>query len=91
MDFSGNPTLLEHGTTMPELPISEVKDIMLGHVTALHQFYGEYLGPRIARKHVSWYLQEHEQASAFRRTFNAIETADQQLDALEGYFDNVAS
>ncbi|HFG2105689.1 tRNA dihydrouridine synthase DusB [Vibrio cholerae] len=82
---------LEHGTTMPELPISEVKDIMLGHVTALHQFYGEYLGPRIARKHVSWYLQEHEQASAFRRTFNAIETADQQLDALEGYFDNVAS
>ncbi len=81
---------LETGTTMPELPNSEVKDIMLGHVQALHQFYGEYLGPRIARKHVGWYLKEHEQASEFRRTFNAIESAPLQLEALEGYFDNVA-
>lgn len=82
---------LENGTTMPELPIEEVKDIMLGHVQALHEFYGEYLGPRIARKHVGWYLKEHEQASEFRRTFNAIEAAPLQLEALNGYFDNVAS
>lgn len=82
---------LENGTTMDELPAQEVKTIMLGHVNALHQFYGEYLGPRIARKHVGWYLKEHEQASEFRRTFNAIEAAPLQIEALEGYFDNVAS
>ncbi|WP_165312495.1 tRNA dihydrouridine synthase DusB [Vibrio ziniensis] len=79
---------LENGTTMPELPLGEVKGIMLGHVTALHSFYGEYLGPRIARKHVGWYLKEHEEAGEFRRTFNAIEAAQLQLEALEGYFDN---
>ncbi|NGZ14875.1 tRNA dihydrouridine synthase DusB [Vibrio aestuarianus] len=82
---------LENGTTMPELPAAEVKDIMLGHVHALHSFYGEYLGPRIARKHVGWYLKEHQQASEFRRTFNAIDAAPLQIEALEGYFDNVAS
>ncbi|WP_104400306.1 tRNA dihydrouridine synthase DusB [Vibrio penaeicida] len=82
---------LENGSTMASLPVLEVKDIMLGHVKALHEFYGEFLGPRIARKHVGWYLKEHEQASEFRRTFNAIEAAPLQLDALEGYFDNVAS
>ena len=82
---------LENGTTMPDLPREEVKSIMLGHVTALHGFYGEFLGPRIARKHVGWYLKEHEEASEFRRTFNAIEAASLQLEALEGYFDNVAS
>ncbi len=82
---------LENGTTMPELPLEEVKGILLGHVTALHNFYGEYLGPRIARKHVGWYLKEHEQASEFRRTFNAIEAASLQLEALEGYFDNTQS
>ncbi|MDP2575481.1 tRNA dihydrouridine synthase DusB [Vibrio penaeicida] len=82
---------LENGSTMASLPVLEVKDIMLGHVNALHEFYGEFLGPRIARKHVGWYLKEHEQASEFRRTFNAIEAAPLQLDALEGYFDNVAS
>jgi tRNA-dihydrouridine synthase B len=82
---------LENGTTMPPLPCEEVKDILLGHVQALHRFYGEFLGPRIARKHVGWYLKEHEEASEFRRTFNAIEAASLQLDALNGYFDNVAS
>ncbi|NOH63993.1 tRNA dihydrouridine synthase DusB [Vibrio sp. RE88] len=78
---------LENGTTMPDLPSAEVKDILLGHVNALHNFYGEYLGPRIARKHVGWYLKEHEQASEFRRAFNAIEAAELQLEALEEYFD----
>lgn len=82
---------LENGTTMEELPTEEVKTIMLGHVNALHEFYGEFLGPRIARKHVGWYLKEHEQASEFRRTFNAIDAAPLQIEALEGYFDNVAS
>ncbi|EJG1710891.1 tRNA dihydrouridine synthase DusB [Vibrio parahaemolyticus] len=82
---------LENGTTMDELPTQEVKAIMLDHVNALHEFYGEYLGPRIARKHVGWYLKEHEQASEFRRTFNAIDAAPLQIEALEGYFDNVAS
>ncbi|KOO02067.1 tRNA dihydrouridine synthase DusB [Vibrio nereis] len=82
---------LENGTTMPGLPVEEVKSIMLGHVNALHEFYGEYLGPRIARKHVGWYLKEHEQAGEFRRTFNALDAAELQLEALEGYFDNVAS
>ncbi len=32
---------------------------------ALHEFPGSFLGPRIARKHVGWYLKEHEQASEF--------------------------
>lgn len=82
---------LENGTTMPPRPLSEIKEIMIGHVKALHQFYGEYLGPRIARKHVGWYLKEHEQSREFRRTFNAMDVVTQQLDALEGYFDNVAS
>ncbi len=82
---------LENGTTMPSLSVQEVKAILLGHVREVHQFYGDYLGPRIARKHVGWYLKEHDQASEFRRTFNALDAANQQLDALEGYFVKIAS
>ena len=70
--------------------IDEISEIMLGHVKELHQFYGDYLGLRIARKHVSWYLKEHAPAGDFRRTFNALEDAQQQIDALQGYFENVA-
>jgi tRNA-dihydrouridine synthase B len=56
----------------------------------LHDFYGQAKGYRIARKHVSWYLQEHAPNDQFRRTFNAIEDASEQLEALEAYFENLA-
>jgi tRNA-dihydrouridine synthase B len=36
---------------------SEVSKTLLGHIQKLHEFYGEVLGVKIARKHVSWYLQ----------------------------------
>jgi tRNA-dihydrouridine synthase B len=78
---------LEHGTTMAPIPIKEIKGVMLDHVNALHHFYGDFLGPRIARKHVGWYLSEHDQTRDFRRTFNAIEGAPEQLHALKDYFD----
>ncbi len=80
---------LQTGEHLPELPMEEVQDILLGHVHELHQFYGEYLGPRIARKHVGWYLKEHDHADKFRRAFNAIEDANQQLEQLEGYFERL--
>ena len=35
----------------------EVPAILHNHVQALHAFYGEVMGPRIARKHVGWYLK----------------------------------
>lgn len=41
------------------------------HVTNLHRFYGAYLGARIARKHVGWYLDEEETGREFRKHFNA--------------------
>ena len=82
---------LDNGTALPPLEIQEVRATLLAHVSELHAFYGEYLGPRVARKHVGWYLKEHEPADQFRRNFNAIENATEQLDALEAYFDNVAS
>ncbi|WP_194090521.1 tRNA dihydrouridine synthase DusB [Vibrio hibernica] len=76
---------LNTGEHLPPLPTEEVQAILIGHVQALHEFYGEFLGPRIARKHVGWYLKEHDQAGEFRRIFNAIEDANQQLDVLKGY------
>jgi len=79
---------LNTGEHLEPLATQEVKEILLGHVRALHQFYGDYLGPRIARKHVGWYLKEHAQADAFRRQFNAVEVAEQQLEQLTNYFEN---
>ncbi|WP_421190347.1 tRNA dihydrouridine synthase DusB [Aeromonas sanarellii] len=80
---------LETGTKLPPPDREEVRTLMNEHVTNLHRFYGAYLGARIARKHVGWYLDEEEAGREFRKHFNALDCADAQLEALEAYFDGL--
>ena len=66
--------------------LSEVRQLVINHVNALHQFYGDYLGVRIARKHVGWYLQTLADKTQFRSLFNRIDNTQEQLDKLEEFF-----
>ena len=66
--------------------MAEVENILMEHLVNLHQFYGQIMGVRIARKHVAWYLQTHDKEGQFRRVFNALETAQEQVSALNNYF-----
>jgi len=66
----------------------DLSSILLGHVQALHAFYGEVMGPRIARKHVGWYLKQQDQSGYFKRQFNAIDCAIEQLNTLETYLNH---
>ena len=81
---------LQTGELLPAPSLAEVRSILLEHVVNVHHFYGEFLGPRIARKHVGWYLADQDQDRQFRIGFNAIEDAQAQLDTLEQYFDQLA-
>ncbi len=80
---------LDTGEVLPEPSMEEVRSILLGHVGDLHQFYGDFMGVRIARKHVSWYMQTHDQGKNFRSSFNGLESTSEQLEALNMYFDNL--
>lgn len=73
---------LQHQTCLPPKPLSEIAGILLSHLDALYDFYGEYMGVRIARKHVAWYLKENVNAAEIRRHFNSLETANAQRDTL---------
>ncbi|GLS90933.1 tRNA-dihydrouridine synthase B [Psychromonas marina] len=75
----------EHKSPMDK---QDVTTLLLGHVEALHAFYGEVMGPRIARKHVGWYLQAQDQLGYFKRQFNAIDCPIEQLKTLEIYLNN---
>lgn len=85
---------LASGGALPEPPLAEVRDILLGHLQALHAFYGEPMGVRIARKHLGWYAKdrpEHtdDQRAGFRNVVNRAETAEAQLRLTRDYFDAV--
>jgi tRNA-dihydrouridine synthase B len=67
--------------------LAEVRDILLEHVRALHEFYGEIAGVRIARKHLGWYAKDRPENAAFRDVVNRAETAVEQLRLARDYFD----
>lgn len=77
---------LETGQHLPTPPLDEVEQILTEHLDALHGFYGEPMGVRIARKHVGWYLQSHDESKQFRKRFNAIDDALEQKDRIQQYF-----
>ncbi|MCB1828045.1 MAG: tRNA dihydrouridine synthase DusB, partial [Coxiellaceae bacterium] len=60
----------------------EISEMMLTHVNNLYDFYGEYQGLRIARRHVGWYLRTLKDSAEFRRHFNTLETAEAQCGAI---------
>ena len=78
---------LRHGEKIAPPSLSEIHSIFNRHLKALHEFYGELMGVRIARKHLNWYLISVSDVTGFRKEFNQLETADEQLNALDQYFD----
>lgn len=92
---------LHCGNKLPDPELSEVRAIILAHVSALHQFYGDVKGVMIARKHVSWYINNLaetrdgfssrftvDQGKIFRSVFNGLALTDLQLEALGNFFDD---
>lgn len=72
-----------------ERGLAEKMAIIIEHVQALYEFYGEP-GIRIARKHVQWYLHHlnelgpEKPRSLIGKGFNQLHEAEAQLDFLRG-------
>lgn len=80
---------LATGMRLPPPSFSEVQSILLGHLSALHAFYGEPLGVRIARKHLRWYCGEQPGGADFRAAVNKLDTAAGQLHLTADFLESV--
>jgi tRNA-dihydrouridine synthase B len=80
---------LRTGEHLAAPDVVEVRDIMLGHLENLYDFYGEFTGVRMARKHISWYSKGQAGSNAFRHAINQVTTADEQLRATRDYFNGL--
>ena len=80
---------LATGQELPPPSLAEVRDILLGHLHALHAFYGEPQGVRIARKHLGWYAKDRPENAAFRAVVNRAEDPQSQIALTTEYFDRL--
>ncbi|HED39514.1 MAG TPA: tRNA dihydrouridine synthase DusB [Chromatiales bacterium] len=80
---------LDTGHYLTEPTVSEVSAIMLDHLERLYDFYGEYIGVRMARKHISWYSKGQTGGGAFRQAVNRVDSIDQQLALTREFFERL--
>ena len=79
--------------------LSEQLRLQGDHLARLHDFHGDHLGPRIARKHQAWLLESltaqqvisADDARAWRQAFNRIESAKAQVVCLREMTDALMS
>ncbi|MEP4548552.1 MAG: tRNA dihydrouridine synthase DusB [Saccharospirillum sp.] len=94
----GNPWIfqainhyLAHGEILPEPDLDTVAATLSQHVQSLHQFYGDYMGVRIARKHVGWYLKARGVDRTTLSAFNHLEQPREQLQVIATLFQRLTS
>ena len=80
---------LKTGEHLAAPEIAEVKAVLMGHLAELYQFYGEYSGCRIARKHIAWYTKGLRSSNEFRQSMYKVENTAEQAKVVAAYFDQL--
>lgn len=80
---------LKTGEHLAAPSIQEVQNVLLGHLSELYQFYGEYSGCRIARKHIAWYTKGLRSSNEFRQNMYKVESTADQAKVVEDYFNQL--
>ncbi len=80
--------LLENGNILAPPSLDEVQNVLINHLENLYDFYGSYMGVRIARKHIGWYCKHHPDTDLFKQQIVRVESTKEQLDLVNEFFSN---
>jgi tRNA-dihydrouridine synthase B len=80
-----------HGELPPPPVTRDVQRWLTAHLLDHHALYGQYTGLRSARKHIGWAVHALPGGPAFRAQMNLIDDAQQQVQALTDFFDQLAA
>lgn len=86
---------LETGQHIETPDFASIEKIILEHLNSLYDFYGEFQGIRMARKHIRWYLEKlpYENASESKkvwRQISQVDNIDTQLKLIITFFETLA-
>ncbi len=89
----GNPWIfreirhfLKTGKKLASPGAEEVQNILINHLENLYDFYGDFMGVRIARKHIGWYCKHHPNTKKFKQQIVRVESTKLQLELITEFF-----
>jgi tRNA-dihydrouridine synthase B len=77
---------LRNGEILPDPPLAEQCDIVIGHYNAMLSHYGTHTGYRVARKHIGWYSKGLPGSAEFRAAFNKIVDPAHAVAAISAFY-----
>ncbi len=78
---------LANGTDLAAPSQFEIRSLLTDHLLEHYELYGPETGLYTARKHIGWYVQGMVGGEAFRQAMNQLQTCEQQLQAVNDFFD----
>ena len=91
--FGQVAAFIKDGSHLPMPTKSERISTIVDHINEIHQFYGDVMGVRLARKHIKWYLQHWHTSipDQLRSAINQTESQNRQLELLREFLDPITS
>ena len=90
----GQPWLFEQvskfiteNVRVPVPSVDTLRDIILSHLDTMYRFYGERIGVRVAKKHLTWYCKSLESSDEFRFQFVRADSSSRQIQLTKNFFD----
>ena len=77
------------GQLLPEPDLQSRRIWLLQHLRNLYEFYGEFQGLRVARKHIDWQLGRESAYTDYKMPIMTAQTASEQMGLIQRLFDRL--
>ena len=78
--------LLQNKKMLPRPSLDEIESVAMTHIVGLYSHYGNKVGVRVARKHITWYLKNYKGYAIFKDLLLKVECPQQQQKYLKQFF-----
>src|SRR5579883_3633391 len=78
---------LRTGERLPDPPLAQQLDTVLGHYEDMLEHYGAAVGSRIARKHIGWYSKGLPGSAEFRAAVNRVDDIHQAKAMIRAFYE----
>ena len=72
---------------VPAPSLDSLRDIILSHLDATYRFYGERIGVRVTKKHLTWYCESLANSEELRYRFVRANSSSEQMQLTKKFFD----
>ncbi len=79
---------INNGIISPPPTLNDQRDIVITHYNDIIAHHGVYHGVRLARKHLSWYLKNINDAAKYRQIIMRQDDPDMVIAAINQFYDN---